>query len=253
MNGEFKSSDYVICDECGRLLVGMKKEEKELHKQKVLPYVLMIGDDINLLSRLRRAVYDPREYFSFQDINEIVFDSNNESTISSIDGEIATIQHLVEIEPNDPFVFRRLSEKRPTLLLLVLDCSKKDDLERFIKFIKNYSCLMRLISVLKHPIVVVLDNVGEVAPSDVENSQLYPTEKKAVAEIVEDYRKVFADNGVDVDDVIPVSSYVQWGIKNNKTEGITADDLHIVVDGRYNTEKLRSLIEQSGYREERIW
>ena len=253
MNGNFKSSDYVICEECGRLLVGLRKEREESCKQKVLPYVLMMGEDVNLLSRLRRAIYDPRDYFSYQDINEVVFGSNGVSKIGSVDGEVATIHDLTEIDPDDPTIFSMLSDEPPTLLLVVLDYSKNHDLKKYSEFIKNYTCLMRLVSIFKHPIVVVLDNVDELTPSDVKNPELYPAEKiKAIDEIAEYYRKSFADSGAEIEGVIPVSSYVKWEIKNNKTEGVTADDLNMAVDGRYNTERLRSIIEESGYREERI-
>ena len=46
--GSYKNFEFAICDRCGRLLVGMRKDEKESAKQKVLPHPRGISAD-NLL------------------------------------------------------------------------------------------------------------------------------------------------------------------------------------------------------------
>ena len=244
----FNGGDYTLCDKCGRLLVSFKREKALRPTEKPVPKVLFIGNDISSMWSLRRALYDPREYSSNTDSSEVVFGFGGSSIVYSKNGNAAEVLNIVEPNPEEKFLFRWMINEEPTIAVLILDCTKKRNITNYIWFLKNYIKVMHLTSTKESSLVVVLDKADEVNPKNEKYPMNYSEEKELkIREMIDNYRDLFTRNSIDVDDIFPVSSYVKWGIKPgvDPKKGIKAEDLDILVDGRFNINRLRRLIDDS--------
>ena len=244
----FNGGDYLLCDKCGRLLVSQKREKALRPIEKAVPKVLFIGDDINSMWSLRRALYDPREYSSNTDFSEVIFGFGGSSSVYSKKGYTAELLNIVDPNPEEKYLFRWMINEEPTIAVLILDCTQKRNITNYISFLENYIRVMHLTSNNESALVVVLDKADEVDPKNEKFPMNYSEKKELkIREMIDTYRELFIRNGIEIDDIFPISSYVKWGIKSGRdtTNGIKADDLEIRVDGRFNVTRLRRWIEKS--------
>lgn len=246
--GGFADSDYCFCEKCGRLLTGVDRECK-IVKESRLPRVLFIGDDAESMWSLRRALYDPRDCATTFESGEIKLGLGGVSRICSENGDVAVSMIVFREQLKSKGIYRLVADENPSITVLVLDCMKIDDISDYIFYLKNQVQLMRFIRPrYDNPLIVVLSNADNVPPADIKEIDQYPESKhKNIQSIVDRYRAAFCEADVKITDIYPISSYVRWGVidANKCSSGIKADDLEIVVDGRYNIARLRFQIDES--------
>ena len=236
--------EYIICEKCGRLLVGAKRYE-EIMESSTLRRICYIGEDSEAIWSIRRALFDPRYYVSSCECFEIlrgINDLNGGQRICSKDGDAAE-ELIISRSQLD---ISLMCEERPTITILVLDCSKKEDISDYISFLRDHIWLMNKIRPrYRNPVVVVLAGADRVTPSSIKAASDYTDKKKqCIQDAVEYCESLFREAGVAVDDVFPVASYVEWKViegRDTRT-GVRAEDLEIAVDGRFNIDRLRSWI-----------
>ena len=151
-------------------------------------------------------------------------------------------------DPHDRAMYRWVTEFDPHVVILKLDSTTKEDITDRIEFLKNEMNILRLISLVEVPVLVVLDKADMVEPAEIKEFDSYPDSKIiSLIELKEYYLNRISVSGLTVDDIFPVSSYMKWGIKEDHdvSEGICAEDLKILRDGRYNINKLRRIINES--------
>ena len=57
----FCDSDYVICEECGRLVVSPGRSADVFQEANSIPKILWVGANTTCIRDVRRATYDPRK------------------------------------------------------------------------------------------------------------------------------------------------------------------------------------------------
>ena len=243
--GAFGDSDYVICEKCGRLLVSHNRREEIIHNRKVTPHVLIFSTDIDSVRTMAQALYDPRKVISSGLISDLRPGHGNKEYVISRDRDIAEIMTINTPAPNDRALYNWVMDFKPHVIILKLDCTVKEDISDRLVFLKNVAKMSDLTSMNRVPIIVVLDNADKVEPVNEKTYGSYSVEKQAaIKKMKEYYRQVITESGLLIEDIVPISSYMEWGVKEDHKsgEGVYAEDLKIVCDGRYNIDRLRKII-----------
>lgn len=148
----------------------------------------------------------------------------------------------------------------PDAILLVLSCDRRDDsisedLDFLIKVQKEYYNQYYQ----QVPIIAVINRADTVPPKREQDPALYSEKKRVgIAKVVSEYRTSFTNKRLRFNDVIAVSSLIDWKLDDGSEEGVplTVEEIEeltdrekkqIVIDfdGRYQIEELREIIESS--------
>lgn len=148
----------------------------------------------------------------------------------------------------------------PDAILIVLSCDRRDDsisedLDFLIKVQKEYFNQYYQ----QVPIIAVINRADTVPPKREQDPALYSEKKKVgIAKVVSEYRMAFKNKKLRFNDVIAVSSLIDWKLDDGSEEGIplTVEEIEnltdrekkqiaIDFDGRYQIEELRDIIESS--------
>ena len=137
----------------------------------------------------------------------------------------------------------------------MLNCTHRDDVDTDVNFLKKLAKSYAEVNSMRLPIVVVVNKCDEMAPTRFKNPKDYPQNKiSKINEVVLYYKGIIVRNGLKIDNIIAVSSLIDWmtpdgmeidaeSIDNLPTYDI--ENLQIAFDGRYQIDKLLDILESA--------
>lgn len=159
-----------------------------------------------------------------------------------------------EISAEDMLI-NQVKEFSPDVAIFMLDCTHRDDVDSDVNFLKKLSESYAQAYNMRLPIVAVVNKCDEMAPSRLKNPNEYTESKtKKIAEQVKHYKEIIVKNNLKIDDIIAVSSLIDWmtadgtEIDADSIESLPVSDienLQIAFDGRYHIEELFNILEKA--------
>ena len=159
-----------------------------------------------------------------------------------------------EISAEDMLI-NQVKEFSPDVAIFMLNCTHRDDVGSDVNFLKKLSESYAQAYNMRLPIVAVVNKCDEMAPSRLKNPNEYTESKtKKIAEQVQHYKEIIVKNNLKIDDIIAVSSLIDWmtadgtEIDADSIESLPISDienLQIAFDGRYHIEKLLNILEKA--------
>lgn len=174
-----------------------------------------------------------------------ILDTRGIAESESLDDKVTAEEMLIE----------QINEFSPDVTIFMLNCTHRDDVNTDVEFLKKVSKEYAKVNKLQLPIVVVINKCDEMAPSRFKNPVEYPENKiNKINEVVQYYKGIIVKNGLKIDNIIAVSSLIDWqtpdgmeidvdSIKNLPKYDI--DNLQIAFDGRYGIEELLDILEEA--------
>lgn len=140
----------------------------------------------------------------------------------------------------------------PDIAILMLNCTHRDDVNTDVEFLKKVAKSYADTNKMRLPIVVVINKCDEMAPSRYKNPEEYPQKKiDKINEVVQYYKGIIVKNGLKIDDIIAVSSLIDWQTPDGMEIDVEdipnlplrdINNLEIAFDGRYNIEELVDIL-----------
>lgn len=159
-----------------------------------------------------------------------------------------------EISAEDMLI-NQVKEFSPDVAIFMLNCMHRDDVDSDVNFLKKLSESYAQAYNMRLPIVAVVNKCDEMAPSRLKNPNEYTESKtKKIAEQVRHYKEIIVKNNLKIDDIIAVSSLIDWmtadgtEIDADSIESLPVSDienLQIAFDGRYHIEELLNILEKA--------
>lgn len=159
-----------------------------------------------------------------------------------------------EISAEDMLI-NQVKEFSPDVAIFMLNCTHRDDVDSDVNFLKKLSESYAQAYNMRLPIVAVVNKCDEMAPSRLKNPNEYTESKtKKIAEQVQHYKEIIVKNNLKIDDIIAVSSLIDWmtadgtEIDADSIESLPISDienLQIAIDGRYHIEELLNILEKA--------
>lgn len=159
-----------------------------------------------------------------------------------------------EISAEDMLI-NQVKEFSPDVAIFMLNCTHRDDVDSDVNFLKKLSESYAQAYNMRLPIVAVVNKCDEMAPSRLKNPNEYTESKtKKIAEQVQHYKEIIVKNNLKIDDIIAVSSLIDWmtvdgtEIDADSIESLPISDienLQIAFDGRYHIEELLNILEKA--------
>lgn len=159
-----------------------------------------------------------------------------------------------EISAEDMLI-NQVKEFSPDVAIFMLNCTHRDDVDSDVNFLKKLSESYAQAYNMRLPIVAVVNKCDEMAPSRLKNPNEYTESKtKKIAEQVKHYKEIIVKNNLKIDDIIAVSSLIDWmtadgtEIDADSIESLPVSDienLQIAFDGRYHIEELLNILEKA--------
>ena len=155
----------------------------------------------------------------------------------------------------EDMLINEINEFSPDVAILMLNCTHRDDINSDVEFLKQVSKEYASVNKVYLPIVVVINKCDGVAPSRFTHPLQYPERKrKNIEEIVKYYKQIIIENGLKINDIIAVSSLIDWQTPGG--EEVSVEDikklprhdiqnLQIAFDGRYQIEELLDILENA--------
>lgn len=159
-----------------------------------------------------------------------------------------------EISAEDMLI-NQVKEFSPDVAIFMLNCTHRDDVDSDVNFLKKLSESYAQAYNMRLPIVAVVNKCDEMAPSRLKNPNEYTESKtKKIVEQVQHYKEIIVKNNLKIDDIIAVSSLIDWmtadgtEIDADSIESLPVSDiekLQIAFDGRYHIEELFNILEKA--------
>lgn len=159
-----------------------------------------------------------------------------------------------EISAEDMLI-NQVKEFSPDVAIFMLNCTHRDDVDSDVNFLKKLSESYAQAYNMRLPIVAVVNKCDEMAPSRLKKPNEYTESKtKKIAEQVQHYKEIIVKNNLKIDDIIAVSSLIDWmtadgtEIDADSIESLPVSDienLQIAFDGRYHIEELFNILEKA--------
>lgn len=159
-----------------------------------------------------------------------------------------------EISAEDMLI-NQVKEFSPDVAIFMLNCTHRDDVDSDVNFLKKLSESYAQAYNMRLPIVAVVNKCDEMAPSRLKNPNEYTESKtKKIAEQVQHYKEIIVKNNLKIDDIIAVSSLIDWmtadgtEIDADSIESLPVSDienLQIAFEGRYHIEELLNILEKA--------
>lgn len=159
-----------------------------------------------------------------------------------------------EISAEDMLI-NQVKEFSPDVAIFMLNCTHRDDVDSDVNFLKKLSESYAQAYNMRLPIVAVVNKCDEMAPSRLKNPNEYTESKtKKIAEQVQHYKEIIVKNNLKIDDIIAVSSLIDWmtadgtEIDADSIESLPVSDienLQIAFDGRYHIEEVFNILEKA--------
>lgn len=174
-----------------------------------------------------------------------ILDTRGIAESESLDNKISAEEMLIE----------QINEFSPDVAILMLNCTHRDDVNTDVEFLKKVSETYAKTNKMRLPIVVVVNKCDEMAPSRFKNPEEYPENKvKKINEQVQYYKGIIVRNGLKIDNIIAVSSLIDWQTPDGMEIDVESienlpkydiDNLEIAFDGRYGIEELLDILEEA--------
>lgn len=171
-----------------------------------------------------------------------ILDTRGIAESDSLNGDVSAEDMLID----------EVNKFSPDVAILMLNCTHRDDVNTDVEFLKKVAKSYEDTNNLRLPIVVVINKCDEMAPSRYKNPKEYPPNKiNKINEVVQYYKGIIVKNHLKIDDIIAVSSLIDW----QTPDGMEIDvedipnlplrdikNLEIAFDGRYNIEELFDIL-----------
>ena len=152
-------------------------------------------------------------------------------------------------------LINQINEFSPDVAILMLNCTHRDDVDTDVQFLKNLAKSYADINSVRLPIVVVINKCDEMAPTRFKLPAEYPQSKiTKIEEVVQYYKGIIMRSRLKIDDIIAVSSLIDWCLPDGTSIGVEEidnlplhdiDNIQIEFDGRYHIEELLDLLEDA--------
>ena len=168
---------------------------------------------------------------------------------------IAESESLNDIVSAEEMLLSQINEFSPDVAIMMLNCTHRDDIVSDVKFLKKVSKEYAATNSMRLPIVVVVNKCDEMAPSRHKEPAHYPQNKiDKIQEMVKYYKGIIVKNGLKIDNIVPVSSLIEWKTADGIEVDVETianlpkhdiDNLQISFDGRYRIEELLDILEEA--------
>lgn len=168
---------------------------------------------------------------------------------------IAESETINENLTAEDMLIEQIQEFSPDVAIMMLNATHRDDIVADVEFMKKVAKDYASTNDLRLPIVVVVNKCDEIAPSRIKEPDAYPKNKiESINEIVQYYKGIIVRNGLKIDDIIPVSSLIDWMTPNGLEVSVEdidnlpindIDNLGMAFDGRYRIEELLNILEEA--------
>lgn len=155
----------------------------------------------------------------------------------------------------EEMLIKQISEFSPDVAILMLNCMHRDDVNSDVEFLKKVCKEYSSVNKVRLPVVVVVNKCDEMAPTRFKNPADYPENKiRKISEVVQYYKGIILKNGLKIDDIIAVSSLIDWQTPDgmevdvesiDKLPKYDIENLQIAFDGRYRIEELLDILEEA--------
>lgn len=149
----------------------------------------------------------------------------------------------------------QINEFSPDVAILMLNCTHRDDVNSDVQFLKKLAQSYATINSLRLPIVVVVNKCDEMAPTRFKDPAEYPQNKiRKIEEVVQYYKGIIIKSGLKIDDIVAVSSLIDWRLADGTPVDVEVIDnlpihdietLEMEFDGRYQIKKLLDILENA--------
>lgn len=149
----------------------------------------------------------------------------------------------------------QIKEFSPDVAIMMLNCTHRDDIVSDVEFLKKVAKDYAVTNSMRLPIVVVVNKCDEMAPSRHKAPEHYPQNKvDKIQEMVKYYKDIIVKNGLKIDNIVPVSSLIDWQTPDGIEVDVETianlpkhdiDNLKIAFDGRYRMEELLDILEEA--------
>ncbi len=174
-----------------------------------------------------------------------IFDTRGIAESEALDDTVSAEQMLIE----------EINEFSPDVAIMMLNCTHRDDIVSDVEFMKTLAAEYERVNSVRLPIVAVVNKSDEMAPARHKCPDSYPENKvDKIQEVVAYYEGIIAKNGLVIDNILAVSSLIDWmtpdgvEIDVEDIESLPdgdADNLQIAFDGRYQIEELLDVLEDA--------
>lgn len=168
---------------------------------------------------------------------------------------IAESEHLDDSVSAEEMLINQINEFSPDVAILMLNCTHRDDVNKDVEFLKKVSATYEKTNKLKLPIVVVINKCDEMAPTRYKTPSEYPQNKiNKIEEVVRYYKGIIVKNGLKIENIIAVSSLIDWQTPDGAEIDVESIDnlpkydienLQIAFDGRYKIGDLLDILEEA--------
>ena len=168
---------------------------------------------------------------------------------------IAESESLDESISAEDMLMEQINEFSPDVAILMLNCTHRDDVNSDVEFLKKVAKNYADTNKLKLPIVVVVNKCDEMAPTRFKTPTDYPESKiSKINEVVQYYKGIIVRNGLKIDNIIAVSSLIDWQTPDGMEVDVDnidnlpkydIDNLEIAFDGRFKIEELIDILEEA--------
>lgn len=175
--------------------------------------------------------------------------------------EILDTRGIAESESLNPetsaedMLIEQINEFSPDVAIFMLNCTHRDDVNSDVEFLKKLAKEYASKNNMRLPIVVVINKCDEMAPTRFKDPAEYPQKKiEKINEVLQYYKGIIVKNGLKIDDIIAVSSLIDW----QSPDGMEIDvedidnlplsdieNLQMAFDGRYHIEELLDILEKA--------
>lgn len=176
--------------------------------------------------------------------------------------EILDTRGIAESTPTDEkttaedMLLDQISEFSPDAAIFMLSCASRDYINEDAAFLKKVAKRYADENVGQElPIIVVLNKCDMVPPKSADLT----SEKKLknIERIIQNCKTIIGSQKLKVQTIIPITSYMEWKTETGEDEDVlTAEEintlpksdihkLQISFDGRYNIDKLFTILEES--------
>lgn len=168
---------------------------------------------------------------------------------------IAESESLNDKISAEDMLIEQINEFSPDVAIFMLNCTHRDDVDSDVQFLKRLAESYKKVNNLILPIVVVVNKCDEMSPSRRKDPKEYPTNKvNKINEIVKYYKDIIMRNDLKINDIIGVSSLIDWKTPDGDevdVESINSlpkndiNNLKIMFDGRYKIQELIEVLEEA--------
>ncbi len=155
----------------------------------------------------------------------------------------------------EDMLVRQVNEFSPDVAILMLNCTHRDDVNSDVSFLKKLAKTYAEVNSMRLPIVVVVNKCDEMAPTRFKMPSEYPKSKiEKINEVLQYYKGIIIRNGLKIDNIIAVSSLIDWMTPDGMEVDVESIDnlpqcdienLQVAFDGRYHIEELLDILEDA--------